>query len=222
MPNSDQTLHYFTVRSHPPLPSSFSSLSRTDSTGEDQDDYFQGDIRLMPFDDPYNLYRTVFKRMAFDREGSGMADVDLSSITSRLWPSGLIPFRFDQDICKPLTLSIIIICVCISLFITMLHLAESYYWLVMVYLYLHVHVPSIALGFLHGRWPKCYGCHLSVIIGLCSYWIVFCFLAAMEYRHYFSAAMHEWTRGTCLTFEQIGDYNISADQNYILFTNKHG
>jgi hypothetical protein len=114
-----------------------------DSTGEDQDDYFQGDIRLMPFDDPYNLYRTVFKRMAFDREGSGMADVDLSSITSRLWPSGLIPFRFDQDI-------------------------------------------------------------------------------SMEYRHYFSEAMHEWTRGTCLTFEQIGDYNISADQNYILFTNKHG
>ena len=44
----------------------------------------------------------------------------------------------------------------------------------------------------------------------------------MEYRHYFSEAMNEWTRSTCLEFEQIGDYNISADQNYILFTDKHG
>ena len=154
LPNSYQTLHYFTVLSHPPLPSSSSSLSRTDSTGEDQDDYFQGDIRLMPFDDPYNLYRTVFKRMAFDREGSGMADVDLSSITSRLWPSGIIPFRFDQDTCKPLALS---------------DLAERYYWLVTLYLFLHVHVlmvPSIALG-LRGRWlllqPKCY--YLLVLTG---------------------------------------------------------
>ena len=68
--------------------------------------------------------------------------------------------------------------------------------------------------------PKCY--YLLVQLLDKRYNLFGFFLAAMEYRHYFSEAMNEWTRSTCLEFEQIGDYNISADQNYILFTDKHG
>lgn len=64
----------------------------------EEGNYFQGDIRLLPSDDPYDLYRTVFKRMAFD--GSGEIDLDVDSLSARLWPDARIPYRFASHLSK--------------------------------------------------------------------------------------------------------------------------
>ena len=73
--------------------------SRTDAVGE-EGQYFQGDIRLLPADDPYDLYQTVFKRMAFDRPGSGDMELDSNNLTARLWPNARVPYRFDTGLSK--------------------------------------------------------------------------------------------------------------------------
>ena len=70
------------------------SLPYTDG---EEGNYFQGDIRLLPTDDPYNLYKSVFKRAAFDQEGSG---IDLDSLDPRKWPDGRIPYVFPLSLCK--------------------------------------------------------------------------------------------------------------------------
>ena len=68
--------------------------------------FFQGDIRLTATSDPYDLYsdlyRRVFKRMAFDREGSGMSEdmLNSTSLSAQLWPGGRIPFVIDGSLRK--------------------------------------------------------------------------------------------------------------------------
>ena len=70
------------------------TLSHTDG---EEGTYFQGDIRLLPTDDPYDLYNTVFKRAAFDQSGSG---IDLDALDPRKWPDGRIPYVFPMHLGK--------------------------------------------------------------------------------------------------------------------------
>ena len=86
------------------------------ASGE-EGDYFQGDIKLKPNDDPYDLYQNVFKRMAFD--GSGELDLEIDSLSARLWPNARIPYRFDSRLSEcvstlPLVMHIVVcVCVCV-------------------------------------------------------------------------------------------------------------
>ena len=72
-------------------------ISQGEQNGE-EGYFFQGDIRLMPYDDPYDLYNQIHKRMAFDREGSGISNVEY--ISPRLWPDGRIPYRYASELRK--------------------------------------------------------------------------------------------------------------------------
>ena len=83
----------------------FIYISQGEQNGE-EGNFFQGDIRLMPYDDPYNLYNQIHKRMAFDREGSGVGDLEY--ISPRLWPYGRIPYRYSSELRECCTFWLII------------------------------------------------------------------------------------------------------------------
>ena len=73
-------------------------MSLLEPSGE-EGTLFQGDIRLTHYDDPYDLYRTVFNRMIFDVEGSGeTSPLFDDTITSRLWPDATVPYRFASHL----------------------------------------------------------------------------------------------------------------------------
>lgn len=80
-------------------------FSLIDKAKGEEGPYFQGDIKLMPDDDPYNLYNRVFKRVApvpFDGEGSGVSEdfINSNAISTRLWPKGHIPFKYSSTLRK--------------------------------------------------------------------------------------------------------------------------
>ena len=58
----------------------------------EEGDYFEGDIRLRPGEDPYNIfYRWLLPRTARSLETSNM-------MSSRVWPGGRIPYKFHRDL----------------------------------------------------------------------------------------------------------------------------
>lgn len=78
-------------------------FSLTDERRGEEGRYFQGDIRLTPYDDPYDLYNKIFKRVApvpFDGEGSGVSEDSINSeaINARLWPRGRVPFTYSKTL----------------------------------------------------------------------------------------------------------------------------
>lgn len=80
-------------------------FSLIDERKGEEGQYFQGDIRLTPDDDPYDLYSRLFKRIApvpFDGEGSGVSEDSINSeaINTRLWPNARVPFTYSRTIRK--------------------------------------------------------------------------------------------------------------------------
>ena len=69
--------------------------------------FFEGDIRLKPGEDPYNILHSYRHRVSnrdvilTDEAGSGdhpTSDLDFTSL--RTWPSHRIPFDYKPSLCK--------------------------------------------------------------------------------------------------------------------------
>ena len=79
-------------------------LKSSSCTGE-EGDLFEGDIRLQPGEDPYNIlhvYRHRAKRMVMQDEGQegdpNLLNETTTSENSRLWPGNIIPFKYKPEL----------------------------------------------------------------------------------------------------------------------------
>lgn len=79
-------------------------LKSSSGTGE-EGDLFEGDIRLRPGEDPYDIlhaYRHRAKRMIMQDSGQdedpNLLNETTTSVNSRLWPDNIIPFKYKPEL----------------------------------------------------------------------------------------------------------------------------
>lgn len=71
-------------------------------TGGEESRFFEGDIRLLPEEDPYNSRKRSYKskRMTEDKIMTSSGDDSLGPTAEKTWPGGIVPYMFEQTLCK--------------------------------------------------------------------------------------------------------------------------
>ena len=80
-------------------------------TAGEEGEYFEGDIRLKPGEDPYGIFQTyrhrISKRTVKDvnedilSDGSGLGPLPAEYYSQRVWPNRRIPYAFRPHLRKP-------------------------------------------------------------------------------------------------------------------------